>query len=361
LLEFTVQRFKTVSVIRCSDGIFDDLQLRVVLLLADHKSPFEVSRDRVFLGEVDSEGTDVELPTTLVESTLETAPNWFVTGSVGTAIVPIVRRCEAMESVLTLAQIADINIGYVSGDAHFFHLSEPARESNGVTAPHVTRILARGKYVEGICFRTHDWDTLRDDGRPCWLLTPKDRQPAGVVDLIARGVAQGVNTGTKTSGRTPWWRVPLAGTPDAFLVYMGGRIRLVANDAGVQCPNSLYTLRLLRGVSAGALAAASLTSIFQLSILTNSRDKGGGLTKLEPSDAAKALIPMAAVAAQDISRLDTMVRSGRWREATALSDDIVLRRGLGWPEALITEIAAALSTHRAGGAVSSAAPRVATA
>lgn len=346
LLEFVVQRFRNVSVVRCSDGVFDDLQLRVVLLLADQRSNMDTSRKGLLLGAVESGGTEIQLPATYVESSIEAASQWLLAGPNASPIDPILNRVARLDGIKSLAEIGNVGIGYVSGSTPFFHMSEPKRRSLGVTTPHVTKILARGTHANGIRFTTADWNALRDEGRPCWLLTPKNRQPATLVKLIADGVTTGVSIGAKASARKPWWRVPLPGVPAAFLIYMGGRIRFIANQVSAQAPNSLYTIRSLQGIAAEALAAASLTSVFQLSIFAALRDKGEGLAKLEPSDCAKALVPITTLSCRDVLTLDRLVRKGRWTDAIAFSDDVILRRGLGWSPAMIAEVASSLPPNR---------------
>ena len=104
---------------------------------------------------------------------------------------------------------------------------------------------------------------------------------------------------------------------------------VVVNNAAVRVPNSLYELRDLKGVSAKDLAVASVTSIFQLSAILNGRLLGGGLMKLEPSDAAQVLVPTKHVSSSAARAIDRLIRKGRLDEARKAADAALLVDALG--------------------------------
>src|SRR6185312_3139558 len=112
LLEFVVRRFRNVSVVRCSDGVFDDLQLRVVLLLADQRGDIDRSRTALLLGAIESGGTDIQLPTRFVESSIEAASQWLLAGPTASPIDPILNRIARLDGIKSLAEIGNVAIGY---------------------------------------------------------------------------------------------------------------------------------------------------------------------------------------------------------------------------------------------------------
>jgi hypothetical protein len=240
--------------------------------------------------------------------------------------------------VRPLRDLARLRIGYVSGAVPFFHLTEPERKSRRVTSAHLTKILARGTYATGARFTTQDWIRLHDHGRICWLFSPAQRQSAAVKGLLTSSAGLAAARRAKSAAREPWWRIPLPDTPDAFLVYMGNRIRMVENVAKVQAPNSLYVIDRVKDVSVDSLVVGSLTSVFQASTTINARHKGGGLVKLEPSDANRSLLPAVDVSSKDVRQLDGLVRADRWCDAILLADDIVLRRGLALSRSQISQL-----------------------
>src|SRR6266478_4236909 len=72
--------------------------------------------------------------------------------------------------------------------------------------------------------------------------------------------------------------------------------RLVANDAGVVAPKSLHILRFHAGVSLhrGALATLWQTSLTRLSVELEGHSLGGGMLKLEPTEAEQVVLPWPA-------------------------------------------------------------------
>jgi adenine-specific DNA-methyltransferase len=179
------------------------------------------------------------------------------------------------------------------------------------------------------------------EGARDWLLTPTNGQSRAVRNLLKRKAAKEARSSYKCDIRTPWWRVPLSDPPRALMVYMGSKARIVSNTARAQVSNSFFRLTEIKGLSANDLAVASLTSVFRLSGRLNSRLLGGGLLKLEPSDARNVLVPMHRTRARDVARVDRLLRLGRLDHAQALADRLILKRGLGWSEKFIESVRAA--------------------
>ena len=81
--------------------------------------------------------------------------------------------------------------------------------------------------------------------------------------------------------------------PDAFLSYMSGYTpRLVANDAEAVAPNTLHIVRLHEHVDSrtGPLTALWQTSLTKLSVEIEGHPLGGGMLKLEPTEAERVLV-----------------------------------------------------------------------
>ena len=122
------------------------------------------------------------------------------------------------------------------------------------------------------------------------------------------------------------------------MVYMGSKARIVSNTARVQISNSFFRLTEIKGLSPNDLAVASLTSVFRLSAGLNARLLGGGLLKLEPSDAQRILVPVHRLRGRDLGRVDRLLRVGRWEDACVLADKLILERGLRWSKRLIDSV-----------------------
>jgi hypothetical protein len=124
--------------------------------------------------------------------------------------------------------------------------------------------------------------------------------------------------------------------PDAFLTYMSGSTaRLVANDAGVVAPNSLHILRLYpgSGLASDELAATWQTSLSRLSVEIEGHALGGGMLKVEPTEAERIVLPFLPDRRLHLSELsmdlDALIRGGNETAAAERADAIILRNGIG--------------------------------
>ena len=157
--------------------------------------------------------------------------------------------------------------------------------------------------------------------------------------------------------RSPWYSVPHVHKPDAFLTYMSGMTpRLVANTANVFAPNSLHVLRLrpMAQVSSDIVAALWQTSLTRLSVEIEGHALGGGMLKLEPTEAENVLIPAPVRAAtsrlSDLAAdLDEVVRSDGDEASQARADEVILVKMLGLSKGdcdLLKSAAVALRSRR---------------
>lgn len=250
--------------------------------------------------------------------------------------------------VQCLGDLASIGIGYVTGSNKFFHLTETERKELGLHARHLIRVVTRSRCIAGLDFTVKDWSKVRANGEPCWLFAPKHTKDKSVQKLLRRGRREGIHTAFKCEIRLSWWEVPIKSAPAAFMIYMGSRPGVRANSASVRVPNSLYDVRDLNGISATNLAVASMTSVFQLSAILNARPLGGGLRKLEPSDAKRILVPVTTVPAAIGVQVEKLVRNGKWTEARKVADTALLIESLRWPAEFIRRISSALDAVKAG-------------
>jgi adenine-specific DNA-methyltransferase len=340
LVRYLGQVFERVQLLSIDEDVFDQLQQRAVLCYAEGYCPSGVL-PRVEWGRirVTSRRNGNNTPhraTSLKPLTLgASVVRHFVDADVSALENELAKRTDTA----VLGKVAKIRIGYVTGDNGFFHFTERERVEAGISRWDVQRVLARSRDSRGVMFDDDQWEQLRADDVECWLLTPRQHHTDAVRKLLARGRRAGVANGHKCAHRHPWWRVPTGVPPVAFMRYMGDSIGIIANKANVLVSNSLFEIRHLSGVNAGALAAASLTSAFQVSAMLNARVLGGGLRKLEPSDASQLLVPLVTrVPAGLLSKLDRFAKDAMPNEARELADYEILRRRMGWPRRVVKSL-----------------------
>ncbi|MBN1347753.1 MAG: N-6 DNA methylase [Phycisphaerae bacterium] len=257
-----------------------------------------------------------------------------------------------------LGEFADVGIGYVTGCNDFFHLSPAAAADYGIPSTYLRRAVRRARALRGVKLTLEDWHTAAAAGDAEYLLLVA--RPNGLPDSVRRyiesGERQGVQRAYKCRTRSPWFKVPHVYQPDAFLSYMSGTgPRLVSNDAGAVAPNTLHVVRIhpLSTLTGDSLATLWHTSLCRLSAEIEGHSLGGGMLKLEPTEAAQLSIPFwsgrSQALAELVGQVDSLLRSGREEAAYQQADAVILKAELGLSSKecrLLAEAADALRQRR---------------
>lgn len=206
------------------------------------------------------------------------------------------RELKSSSKTQKLGVLADVGIGYVTGANDYFHLDPHEAKRRKIPSEFLKPAIRRGRSLAGLRFTTEDWTRAAEMNEAGYLLHINKGAvvPKSVRDYLDEGEAKGVEKAYKCRMRSPWYSVPHVYQPDAFLTYMSGVTpRLVANDADVFAPNSLHVLRLHDEVriTSDMVAALWQTSLTHLSVEIEGHALGGGMLKLEPTEAENVLVP----------------------------------------------------------------------
>jgi adenine-specific DNA-methyltransferase len=188
------------------------------------------------------------------------------------------------------------------------------------------------------------------------LFVADERTPGALMKTaeayLERGRRKNVHTRYKCRTREPWWGVPMPtiGTPDLLLTYCSNRYpRLALNEARVVQTNTIHGVALKDGGTSGpALAATFYNSLTMLSAELVGRSYGGGVLKLEPTEAGALLIPpLVGNPEQELPRIDGLVRAGNLDRVLSHVDRIVLGDGLALGDEEIAALRSAGNRLRA--------------
>lgn len=241
-------------------------------------------------------------------------------------------------SIQKLGELADVGIGYVTGANTFFHLSPDDVQEYGIPEEFLKPAVKRGRALSGLRFTKSDWKRALDLDYAGYLLHigQDDPLPKSLVNYLEEGKRAGIHTAYKCRVRKPWYSVPHVYKPNAFLTYMSGSSpRLVANEAGVVAPNTLHILRTLRStrLSANSIAALWQTSLTRLSAEVEGHAMGGGMLKVEPTEAERCLVAGGNIRESELksiaSELDALIRSEKESIAQSRADERILREHMG--------------------------------
>jgi adenine-specific DNA-methyltransferase len=237
---------------------------------------------------------------------------------------------------MRLGQKAIIRIGAVTGANHFFVVAPSTIAKLSIPTRYTRAIISRTSHLQGLIFTPDDVKELLARNTPSLLICPpaNSKLPQALQAYLRMGVRQGVPNRTKCASRYPWYIVPGIEPPDAFLLYMASSYpRLVLNSAKIACTNTIHGLwwrHLSKCTQAPALGLAFLTTLTQLSAELEGRSYGGGVLKLEPSEAARLVLPWTLPTQLEniFDKADALCRNGLYDDAIALADKNILHQSV---------------------------------
>ena len=240
------------------------------------------------------------------------------------------------KQVARLGAVADVGIGYVTGYNDYFHLSPAECRRWRIPASLLRPALLSLGDTKGVVVRRADWTRLTREEKKTYLLAipavGEDRLPRSILGYLKHGQEIGVPKRFKCRTREPWYSVPHIRVADALLSYMSGQSpRLVRNRFNLVAPNTLHLVRFDKTMRADKFVGGWYSSLTRLSCELEGHALGGGMLKLEPSEAEKVLIllPCPRAQARMVSELDMLIRQIGEQAAMDFVDRHVLRGRLG--------------------------------
>ena len=254
---------------------------------------------------------------------------------VDSKVVQLLDELEQHTLVKKISSVATVQIGMVTGaNSHFVRGSEDLKQL-GIPRKAWLQVVSRTRWLAGLDFTEQDLQELTGVGQRTILVRPTRayEDSSGVQRWIAKGIEAGVHERFKCTIRTPWFRVPLPSSPDAFATCTRlGAPLFVLNRAGCRCTNAIHAV-YWREIDTSPVTAAVgfLTSAVSVWAELHGRRYGGGVLKMEPSTWNNVPVPLVQGTEDAFDELNELVRCGRETQARALADDRVLGDRLGLP------------------------------
>ncbi len=234
------------------------------------------------------------------------------------SIRELYRRAAAHSDSRRFSEIAQVGIGYVSGDNDFFHLRPSEAAQWEIPGALLHPSVRNGRALPARQITAKTVASWRAADAPALLLRLKrgDQVPAAVKRYLDSEAGQVARTAYKCRNREPWYAVPDVHVPDFVLTYMSGRsVRLVRNSAGVTCTNTVHGVRVRDPKLAAKLLPSWGSPFIQLSCELEGHALGGGMLKLEPREAGRVLFPSPALASKRSAGViaEGVTTMQRWR------------------------------------------------
>lgn len=313
---FLLERFGRVAVVLFEERIFRQVQTEAVLLLAEGSG----GTDHLHVVQLAdaSELRHVEPDTW--RATLSPEDGRWLSGLLTEDVEETYREVTNRDAFVRLSDWGSPQLGAVTGANKFFALTADERAAVGIPDSDVVDISPPGsRHLRRLSLSRSRWEQLGAVGAAVQLLKP-GRSPAKATSAYIReGEKQGLNERYKCRVRKPWWDVPLSPVPHLFVTYMNaGSPQVVANRARVHHLNSVHGIVLPAGKRAAGmdlLPLASVSTVSRLGAELEGRSYGGGVLKVEPTEAAS--LPTIAPDLP-VGTLKSL-RTARRRVATALA------------------------------------------
>jgi adenine-specific DNA methylase len=334
VLKTLAANFREITVRMFRDKLFADLSQSTILLQCrDYGKPCEIftitSSDSIDTNHEEREQVELEL---IRKGKLRFA--WYV---ISNKVRTLYQHLSSRGGVLRLGEVADVGIGYVTGHNNFFHLSEREKRDYRITDKYVRPALLTISRFAGLEFTKADWLKRRSAGEKVYLLAVPSTAETTLPDSLRRYLQVGreleVPNRYKCAIRDHWYAVPHVRVADAFLTYMSGQFpTIVANQAKLVAPNTVHLVRFVDGHKKTRYVTTGwCSSLTRLSCELEGHALGGGLLKLEPSEAERVVVavPAARQVSTLVHQLEQRLAKGDTSGVIDTADRYVLRMRLG--------------------------------
>jgi adenine-specific DNA methylase len=236
---------------------------------------------------------------------------------------------EKHPAIRRFGQVADVDVGIVTGANQFFLVSDAVASVHGLER-WAHPMFGRSEHVPGVIYDRKTHEQNRGQGLRANFLWFNDGPLAAAARrYIASGEQQGLHRRFKCRVRRPWYRVPsVYAAPVGMLKRCHHLPRLVLNQIGAFTTDTAYRIQP-RAVAGRDLVGSFVNSLTALSAELEGRHYGGGVLELVPSEIERLLLPLAKTSAAQLRALDAAVRQGVPAEALLTRQDEQVLRPLG--------------------------------
>lgn len=331
---FLSDYFERITLITFRNLVFPDIQQEVILLLAERTAGESQGIRTVELGQAADldhfnffESLNGELKP--LDHNTEKWTKYFLPSR----HILLLRRLRSSNLVSCVRDVAEVDVGMVTGENDFFILKPSAARALQVGRT-TKRTISKSAQLRGLIFSRNDWKQLRDEDSPILLFAPRKASlqdlPRAARAYIRAGEARNQHIGYKCRLRSPWYVVPATWIPDAFALRQVHRFpKLVLNDAGATTTDTVHRVRFKHGVDPREVAAAFLNSMTFAFAEVMGRSYGGGVLTFEPSEVEGLPIPLRGSGQLDVDYIDDALRRGDIVSVLDHTDRVLLKENLG--------------------------------
>lgn len=329
LRAYLTREFRDLTVVTFRQLLFPGTQQETVLLLGVRKTKASAKISFVELNDPSELTMKSVRAKEAIAADLDHAREKWIQYYLTTQELDLVREIERQEAVPRLGDLANVDVGIVTGRNEFFILRPSEAQRLGL-AQHCLKVVARSAQIPALSFCEEEWVRLAAEDSKCLLLqlgdVDREHLSAEAQSYVEWGEQRAIHKGYKCSIRLPnWWKVPSSWVPDAFLLrQISDGPRIIVDTAGATCTDTIHRIRVLPGVDAGQLAARSMNSLTFAFAEIRGRSYGGGVLELEPSEAEGLPMPAQGVMLS-LEELDLWARRKTTEDVLDEVDSAILK------------------------------------
>lgn len=226
------------------------------------------------------------------------------------AVRDLLERIETLPLIHQFSDVADVDVGIVTGANKFFLVGDDTVERFGL-ARWAHPMFGRSEHCPGVIYDPKQHRANGKAGLPSnflWFPNEAAGRDPSVAAYVRVGEQQELHTRYKCRIRKPWYAVPsVYSTEIGLLKRSHNAPRLILNTAQAYTTDTAYRIR--SKISAKILVGAFVNPLTALSSELEGRAYGGGVLELVPSEIERLLVVVPPVQAVDVRELDRTVRT----------------------------------------------------
>jgi len=333
---FLSEQFERINLITFKKLVFKEVQQEVVLLLAEKYTGSDSGIKTIEVNDLDD-------LITIGSSALHNGKNEIKKMDHSTEKwtlyfldndeLKLLRKLKTHPKLTKAEEIIDVDVGIVTGRNKFFVLTDEEKTKRSLT-DYSLPLVGRSANLQGLFFSEGDWKETVKEGSGAFLFYPPDlpldKLSQCSKEYIEYGQQEKLHTGYKCRIRKRWYIVPSVYVTEGFMLRQIHKYpKIVVNDSGAVCTDTIHRVKLRNGASMPYVAAAFLNSLTFAFSEVLGRSYGGGVLELEPNEAEELPIPLHLSKSLDLQLIDSLLRQNDIDKILDMNDKILLVKGLG--------------------------------
>jgi len=210
-----------------------------------------------------------------------------------------------LNEIARVKDILCIRRGISTGRNDFFVLTQEVVDRKRISRKYLEKVLPTRIHLPSGAFKEDDWERLREEGYPCWLLVLPDIEIAEferpLQEYLREGLRRGLHATPTAKTLRTWFSLPVKDVPDVFITYFfRGAPRFILNDAKVFHLTNILGGRFVSTIHNQETRKAITCSLNEqakdwMRSQATGREYKGGLRKIEPRELSQLTVDSALI------------------------------------------------------------------